>query len=188
MIKKVETYKKITNHFTTALMGLACVFTLITLAYQQYSLSNTKFYVERTRRDITKEIDYENVTSSVVYYFLYRNQTPDAADELSSNNRLMIVEDPFKLCPLGFQLNTDLNRVIAIRDNIFSPYMIVSDIYIFILMLATAVLLCIWIPFFMKEHHLPIFLRNSNSNHFYDALLVRIYSFLFFITLSGSLP
>jgi len=66
--------------------------------------------------------------------------------------------------------------------------MIVSDIYIFALMIATAIVTCIWIPFCMKEHHIPIFLRHSNSNVFYDFMVIRIFCFTFFITLSGSLP
>ena len=187
MVKKVETYKKITANLTTALMGAATLFTIITLAYNLYTLSQHKFYVTRTKLTVTIEKDYETVTTKVVNYFLYRNMTADAEDNTSPSTTF-IVDNPTTLCPSGFQLWTDKERIIAIRDNIFSPYMVISDIYIFALMFATAIITCIWIPFFMKDHHIPIFLRHSNSNVFFDVMMIRIFCFTFFITLSGSLP
>jgi len=75
-----------------------------------------------------------------------------------------------------------------IRDNIKSPYMFVSELYCICLMIACLIGACIYVPFFMKEYDIPIILRKAGSNIFYDLLMIRIYVFLAFMTLAGSLP
>jgi hypothetical protein len=78
--------------------------------------------------------------------------------------------------------------MVEIRDNINSPYMLVSDIYVGILLVGTFFVTCYWVPFRMKEFHIPPFLRKAQSNVFFDFMRIRIICFIFFITLSGSLP
>jgi len=75
-----------------------------------------------------------------------------------------------------------------IRDNIKSPYMFVSEAYCILLMIGTFVAACIYVPFFMKEYDIPIILRKAGSNIFYDLLMIRIYVYMAFMTLSGALP
>lgn len=59
MVKRVETYKKVSAHTTTALMGAASIFSIITLAYNLYYLQKQQYYVARTKANVTQEIDYE---------------------------------------------------------------------------------------------------------------------------------
>lgn len=87
-------------------MGIATIFTMITLAYSLYTLTQSKFYVSRTKITTTIEKDYEKVNKTVVSYFLYRNLTEDAIDNLPAISTT-IVEDPSTLCPTGYQLETD---------------------------------------------------------------------------------
>ena len=79
-------------------------------------------------------------------------------------------------------------RATAIRDNIVSPYMFVSEIYIVFLMCLCFIACNIYCPFKMKEYDIPVFLRKAGSNIFYDILMIRIYIYMFFMMFTGALP
>ena len=88
---------------------------------------------------------------------------------------------------MGFEANMDIHRITSIRDNMDSMYMKISEILILVLMLFTAFMACVWIPYNMNEYGMPIYFRDSNSNVFLDLLNLRLVSFAYFITLSGTL-
>ena len=78
--------------------------------------------------------------------------------------------------------------MLEIRNNIESFYMRLSELYVVVLMLINFGVSCIWVPFRMREHHIPVFLRKAQSNVFYDFMRIRVLSFAYFITLAGCLP
>jgi hypothetical protein len=77
--------------------------------------------------------------------------------------------------------------MIEIRDNITSVYMLLSDSYIGILMVLTFFITSYWVPYRMKDYHVPIFLRDGNSSLFFDSLFIRLLWFVYFISLSATL-
>lgn len=188
MVRAVEMFKKITNITTLVLMSLAMVFTLGVLCWQSYNLFRQPYFLSRTRVDIVQEIDFETVTINKVQYFAYRNTTEGASDVDSSSN-YYIAPNVTETCEgQGHQLIDTMHRMQQIRDNIRSPYMILSSVYVILLMMVTFAIATIWAPFKMKEHHIPAFLRKAESNVFYDFMRVRVLSFVYFMTLSGCLP
>ena len=66
--------------------------------------------------------------------------------------------------------------------------MIVSESYVLVMMLVTAFVACVFLPFNAKERTIPIYLRQAQSNVFLDFLYLRIGAFMFFMMLSGCLP
>lgn len=96
--------------------------------------------------------------------------------------------DAKKTCEGAVQIYDRIDRLIDIRNNISSPYMMTSEIYIIILMVMAFLAAAIYVPFRMKEHSIPILLRNASSNVFYDFMKIRIYVFIYFMTLAGCLP
>ena len=75
MVRRVEFYKKFTSVFSTILMALSMLYMLGVLAYNFYLLNDGKFYLSRTRLEVTRTIDFEQITTNEVFYFLYRNET-----------------------------------------------------------------------------------------------------------------
>lgn len=68
-----------------------------------------------------------------------------------------------------------------------SPYMRASEVLVMVLMLLSAFMACVWIPYNMNEYGMPILFRNSNSNVFLDLLNLRLFAFAYFMSLSGCL-
>lgn len=66
--------------------------------------------------------------------------------------------------------------------------MIVSESYVVAMMLLTAFVCCIFLPYNAKERTIPIYLRQAQSNVFLDFLYLRIGAFIFFMMLAGCLP
>jgi hypothetical protein len=92
MVRRVEFYKKFTSVFSTILMTFAMLYTLGVLAYNFYLLNDGEFYLSRTRLEVTKTIDFEQITTNEVYYFLYRNETEGAADAGANNNFYIVLD------------------------------------------------------------------------------------------------
>ena len=68
-----------------------------------------------------------------------------------------------------------------------SPYMRASEVLVMALMLLSAFMACVWIPYNMNEYGMPILFRDSNSNVFLDLLNLRQFAFAYFMSLSGCL-
>ena len=133
--------------------------TMALYAFNIYELNKGRFFLARTRMNVTQTIDFEEITTNEVMYFLYRNTTKGATD-VSSGNNWYIVPDVAETCEgKGFQLMKDLERITEIRDNIDSYFMIVSQSYVLVLMLIMAVLAVYVIPEMLKEHHVPMLFR-----------------------------
>ena len=66
--------------------------------------------------------------------------------------------------------------------------MIVSESYVLAMMLLTAFVCCVFLPYNAKERTIPIYLRQAQSNVFLDFLYLRIGAFMFFMMLAGCLP
>lgn len=142
----------------------------------------------RTYLTITETIDFEVITAKKIQYFLYKNLTEGAKDADGTNGFQYIVEHVVETCQNnGFEALSDIHKVTAIRDNLDSYYMKASEIFIMLLMLFSAFMACVWIPYNMNEYGMPIYFRDSNSNVFLDLLNLRIIAFAYFITLSGTL-
>ena len=97
MVRTIEFYKKCTSTFASILMFLSMGFTLAILAYNFIHLNNKPFFLSRTRLTVTEVIDFEEITTNEVYYFLYRNETTGAIDAGAENN-VFIVSDADEIC------------------------------------------------------------------------------------------
>lgn len=113
-------------------------------------------------------------------YFLYNNDTYDVSYQIEDDVRVR--------CTNGYQLEPSQHRMESIAQNIQSNYMFISEIYVIFLMMLTFVMAVIYVPFRMKEHDIPIILRQAGSNTFYDLMIIRIMFFICFMVLSGALP
>jgi hypothetical protein len=65
--------------------------------------------------------------------------------------------------------------------------MLISEFYIFALMIVLMFFSVFLIPIKMREHHIPMILRKADENHFHLIMRARINCMLFFISLSGSM-
>ena len=137
---------------------------------------------------MTQIIDFEEITTNDVAYFLYRNDTEGARD-VNAGNNYYITPDVGKACRgTGFQLMKDLDRITSIRNTLDSYFMIVSEGYILALMLVLTILAVHVIPEMLKEHHIPTMFRVSSENMFSVIMRARIFAYLYFIILAGCMP
>lgn len=125
-------YKRFLSYTSLIMMAIAFVLTIMMLVYNWSLLHDEYFYVARTRTNVTQEIDFENITTTKVQYYLYRNTTEGAADVDEDGNYFLTpnVEDVCGDVGYSFQLMDTLSRITAIRDNIYSPYMIISEVFL----------------------------------------------------------
>lgn len=65
--------------------------------------------------------------------------------------------------------------------------MLASEGYILLLMILMMIFVTIIIPQKMKEHHVPLLMREAEENMFHVMMRIRCYVFYLFITLSGCL-
>lgn len=189
MVKTVERYKKFVSTTAIILMGLSMLFTLGIFGYNFFSLTSEKFFLTRVRQQITKVVDFETITTSQVGYFLYRNTSYYAVDA-GSDRAFWIVDEELadRVCEgKGYFSDLDADRVENIRDNITSPYIMISTIYLLILMLAAFILAVIVFPQKIREHHIPVLLRQADENMFHVVMRVRNGTLLYFIVLAGCL-
>ena len=87
----------------------------------------------------------------------------------------------------GVYLSEDPTLIKSIRRNISSFYMLMSETYILLLMVIGMIFAVIVIPQRMKEHHVPMLLRQADENMFHIMMRVRGFVFLFYMTVSGCL-
>jgi len=80
MVKSVERYKKFVSTTAILLMGSAMLLTIGIYIYNMIGLDDGYFYIARTRVEVSEIIDFEEITTNKVYYFLYRNETIGASD------------------------------------------------------------------------------------------------------------
>jgi len=189
--KNMGRYKRFVSYSTLVLMAVAFIITIAMLLTHWSYLTTGYYYVARTRQSQLETIDFEEVSVTKVRYFLYRNETEGASD-IDDDSNYFIVDNVDQLCEKtegkSVQQMEDLNRITSIRDNIYSPYMLVSEIYIFIQMLVCAFLALIWFPFKLREYEIPLIMRKARANVFFDFMRIRIMAFVYFLVLVGSLP
>ena len=87
----------------------------------------------------------------------------------------------------GVYLNEDPIHIKSVRRNISSFFMLLSETYILLLMVIAMIFAVIVIPQRMKEHHVPMLMRQADENMFHVMMRVRGFVFLFFMTISGCL-
>jgi len=146
MVREVELYKKFTSTIATILLGTCMLFTLGVYVHQFIELNNGYFFLSRTRVEVTKEIDFEQITTNEVRYFLYRNAT-DGARDAGEENNFFIVQNVTQECEgRGVYLDEDPRRMRVIRDNIYNNYMVISEVYIGCIMAFMLFLAVFWIP------------------------------------------
>ena len=127
-------------------MGAVMIFNIVTYGMLIADLQKDTYYLERTRYNITKEIDFEELRVSEVKYFLYKNLTEGASDASSSLDSF-IVTDVDALCgPEGVFLHSDPDKLRGVRDNINSAFMLASEAYILLLMTVLMIFVTIIIP------------------------------------------
>lgn len=104
-IKDVERYKKWVQSSVTSLMIISMAFCLIILIYHWVYLQvGGRFYIARTRQDYMKEVDFEQVQASDIFYFLVRNES-DYAKDADESNMQDIVNDPLESCGGSKEIN-----------------------------------------------------------------------------------
>ena len=126
-------------------------------------------------------IDFEEITTKEVAYFLHRNKNLDP--------ELEIVANVTEACKRGdYELIKDRNRITQIRDTIESYFMITSQTYILVLMFILAILAVYAIPVKLREHHIPMLFRQADENMFSVIMRAMIFAYFYFIILCGCMP
>jgi len=168
-------------------MGGAMIFNIVYYGMLIANLQKEKYFVARTIFNSTQTVDFEELKVEEIKYFLIKNATEGAEDAGTDLNKV-VNGDVETLCNnTGFFLDSDSFRLTSIRDNISSPFMLASEAYILLLMTVLMIFVTIIIPQKMKEHHVPMLMREADENMFHVMMRVRCMVFLVFITLSGCL-
>ena len=84
-------------------------------------------------------------------------------------------------------MESDSERLTSVRDNINSSFMLASEAYVLLLMTVLMIFVTIIIPQKMKEHHVPMLMREADENMFHVMMRIRCMVFLVYMTLSGCL-
>lgn len=191
--KLMGRYKRFVSYSTLFLMAVAFAASLFMIIYNWVHLHNGHFYVARTKESEIVEIDFEPMNITKVRYFLYRNMTEGASD-INAKSNYQIVDNATKLCAnegqKGFAVQQieDIKRITAIRDNLYSPFMYISEIYVVIQIVICAFLCLIYFPFRLKEYQIPLILRKSKANVFFDYMRIKIIAYVYFLIMVGTLP
>jgi len=127
-------------------MAIAMLYNIGVYCLMIKDLQVEKYFITRTRFNIVKEVDFEEIKVSEIMYFLYKNdsmEAMDAGDDLTN----FIADDIETLCEDdGVFLHQDSKRIKVIRNNINSFFMLFSETYILILMLVCMVCAVAIIP------------------------------------------
>jgi len=59
-------------------MGVAMLITITLYAWRLYQLTSDQFFVARYKVTYTEEIEFEEITTTRIEYFLYKNTTEGA--------------------------------------------------------------------------------------------------------------
>jgi len=135
--KRMGRYKRFVSYSTLFLMAVAFAASLFMIIFNWTHLHNGSFFVARTKETEMVTIDFEPRNITKVRYFLYRNMTEGATD-VDAKSNYKIVNNATALCAnegqKGFSVQQieDIHRITAIRDNIVSPFMYISEIYVVI--------------------------------------------------------
>jgi hypothetical protein len=168
-------------------MGGAMIFNIVYYGLLIAKLQKEKYYVARTIYNSTQTVDFEELSVEEIKYFLTKgsvNITADAGTDLTS----FIAGDINDICNnTGYFLDSDSQRLTSVRDNINSPFMLASEAYILLLMTILMIFVTIIIPQKMKEHHVPMVMREADENMFHVMMRVRCLVFQVHIILSGCL-
>ena len=79
MVKRVEYFKKCVSVLAIVLMGGVMIATIVIYCLLILDLQQGfKYFLARTRYEVTKEIDFEEITVNEIRYFLYKNETENA--------------------------------------------------------------------------------------------------------------
>ena len=97
MIKWVEGWKKFFSALIRILMAISMIVTMGLYTFNIVLVNKGRFFLARTRQEITQTIDFEEITTNKVMYFLYRNATEGATD-VSSGSNWYIVPDIDETC------------------------------------------------------------------------------------------
>jgi hypothetical protein len=95
--KEVMCFKKTAHAVTILLMALTMGLTIFLFVRNFLVLHTNSYFVARARYDVKETIDFENITTTKVLYFLYQNETQGASD-ISSENKYLIVENVNDTC------------------------------------------------------------------------------------------
>ena len=145
-VKRLERFKKFVSSTAIILMGGAMIFNIVIYGMLINDLQKDTYYLERTRYNVTKTIDFEELRVSEIKYFLYKNLTEGAQDASSSLDSF-IVGDVDILCQNeGVFLESDPDKLTSVRDNINSAFMLASEAYILLLMTIMMIFVTIIIP------------------------------------------
>ena len=187
MVKALERYKKFVSTTVIMLMALAMLYNLGVYVLMIKDLQTEKYYIARTKQNITVHVDFEDIQISEILYFLYKNESAEAADASDDLNTYIEahVDD---LCEHdGVYLNKDPTQMKSIKRNISSFFMLLSEAYILLLMVIAMIFAVIVIPQRMKEHHVPMLMRQADENMFHVMMRIRGMVFLCYMTVSGCL-
>ena len=165
-------------------MGGAMIFNIVYYGYLISELQRDKYYVARTIFNSTQTVDFEELQVEEIKYFLVKNFTDGAAD--AGTDLTKYISQVEQVCSNeGYFLESDPDRLKNVRDNINSPFMLASEGYILLLMFTLMIFVTIVIPQKMKEHHVPMVMRQADENMFHVMMRIRCMVFLVYITLSG---
>mmetsp|Transcript_24442 Transcript_24442/g.30412 ORF Transcript_24442/g.30412 Transcript_24442/m.30412 type:complete len:147 (-) Transcript_24442:598-1038(-) len=146
MVKNLERYKKFVSTTVICLMALAMIYNVVVYVLMIKNLQTDKYYIARTRQNITREIDFEDIQVSEILYFLYKNKTEGAADAGDDLNTF-IESSVYDLCENeGVYLNQDAKMMKTVRRNINSFFMLLSETYVLLLMVIAMIFAVIVIP------------------------------------------
>ena len=163
------------------------IFNIVYYGFLISNLQKDKYYVARTIYNETKTIDFEELQVEEIKYFLVKNFT-EGAEDAGTDLTSYIADDIDEVCDnKGYFLESDSDRLKNVRDNINSPFMLASEGYILLLMFTLMIFVTIIIPQKMKEHHVPMVMRQADENMFHVMMRIRCMVFLVYITLSGCL-
>ena len=168
-------------------MGISMIANIVYYGMLIANLQKNKYFIAVTRYEVEKEVDFEAIVVNEIKYFLYRNETEGARDA-GDGSTSYIESNIDHLCENnGYFLWSDPKQLGRTRDNIYSNFTLVSEGYILLLMTVVMLMVTVIIPSRMKEYHVPMLLREAGENMFHVMMKIRVYIYMFFITLSGCL-
>jgi hypothetical protein len=75
--KEVMCFKKSVHALTLLLMAAAMGMTIAAYIYGLIQISENNYFLARAKAEITREVDFEPITTTEVQYFLFNNATYD---------------------------------------------------------------------------------------------------------------
>jgi hypothetical protein len=148
----LEALKKFASTTIVIIMAVAMLYNIAVYIYLITQANGQHYYVQSTKHTTTQVIDFEELSVTENTYFLFRDSDPEARDADGRDGLTTIKEHVQKTCGGDFEVVSDLKRMTAIRDNLDSPFTLVSEIYVVALMFLCFYAACIWIPYQINEY------------------------------------